>query len=338
MLTYKYFTRCAGAFALASATFMLPLSNGTAHAADTYKIKVANVMAPSHDTSKAVDYFAKLVKEKSDGSIKMQHFPGGQLGSDNETFGAAQQGLIQIASGSSANLVTITRAFEVLHLPFIFGDLDQVHKALQSPAVRERINAELAKVGLRWLFTFDYGFRDINTTSREVAQPKDVKGLKLRASRSPLEIAGLESFGAAAVTVDWPEVYNALRFKIVDGEAQPFGTLVSAKHQEVLRQTLDVNWQYYGFVGLISIDQWNKYPDSVKKVLEDAAREAETYHRKIWAEEDKKAEAAYIKAGGKVTTLTPEQRQAWVKLGKSTWANANVPQDLIDLVHKTATE
>jgi tripartite ATP-independent transporter DctP family solute receptor len=299
-------------------------------------IKYANVMAPSHDTSKGVDKFAELVAKKSQGRIKVQHFPGGQLGSDKETYEAAQQGLLQIAGGSYANLVTITRAFEALHLPFIFENREQAHKALDSAKVKEAINKELEKVGMRWLMTFEFGFRDINTASRKVLEPKDLAGLKLRVSRSPTEVAGVKAFGGTAVTVDWPEVYNALRFKVVDGEAQPFGTMVSGKHHELLKEHLELDWQYYGFVGMIGAKQWAAYPDWAKKVIEEAAAEAEAYHRQIWVEEDQKARDVYLKAGGKVSQPSPEQRAKWVEAGRSTWASSGVPKELIDTVQAEA--
>lgn len=297
-------------------------------------VKIANVMASSHDTSKAVDKFAELVGQKSDGRIKVVHFPGGQLGSDKETYEAAQMGMLDIASGSSANLVTITKAFEVLHLPYLFNNLDEVHQAFDSPKVRDHINAELAKVGLHWLFTFDYGFRGINTANRRVLEPKDVAGLKLRASRSPLEVDGIKAFGASAVTVDWPEVYNALKFKVVDGEAQPFATLISGKHEEIIRETLVNDWQYYGFVGLISQKQWESYPDWALPILQEAAREAEAYHRQIWLEEDQKAREAFVASGGTITTLTAEQKQPWVELGKSIWQSSGVSDETISVVQE----
>lgn len=325
MLTRRFF----GGAALAMAALVgLP---DDARAAEI-TIKFANVMAPSHDTSKAVDKFAELVAKKSEGRIKVLHFPGGQLGSDKETYEAAQQGLMDIAGGSYANLVTITRAFEVMHLPFIFDNRAQAHAALDSPKVKELIDKELSSVGLHWLLTFEYGFRDLNTTSRKVVVPQDLAGLKIRASRSPTEVGGLKAFGAAPVTVDWPEVYNALRFKIVDGEAQPFGTLVSAKHHEILKEHLELDWQYYGFVGMISAKQWSKYPDWAKKAIREAASEAERYHRKIWEEEDSKARAVYEKAGGKITVPTAEQRAKWIEAGRSSWAASGVAKEHIDTV------
>ncbi len=324
----KTFHKNLIATALAAASV---LASGQALAQEI-TIKYANVMAPSHDTSKGVEKFAELVAKKSQGRIKVQHFPGGQLGSDKETYEAAQQGLLQIAGGSYANLVTITRAFESLHLPFIFEDRAQAHKALDSVKVKEAINKELDKVGMRWLMTFEFGFRDINTTNRKVAEPKDLAGLKLRVSRSPTEVAGVNAFGGTAVTVDWPEVYNALRFKVVDGQAQPFATMVSGKHHELLKEHLELDWQYYGFVGMISTKQWAAYPDWAKKVLEEAATEAETYHRKIWVDEDQKAKDAYLKAGGKITVPTPAQRAMWVEAGRGTWSASGVPTQLIEVL------
>lgn len=315
----------------ASASLLAGVTSTTAQAQEI-TIKYANVMGPAHDTSKGVDKFAELVAQKSGNRIKVLHFPGGQLGSDKETYEAAQQGLLQIAGGSYANLVTITRAFEVLHLPFVFDNRAQAHAALDSPKVRDLINQELAKVGMRWLMTFEFGFRDINTTTKKVTAPADLNGLKLRASRSPTEIGGIKAFGGNAVTVDWPEVYNSLKFKVVEGEGQPFGTMVSARHHELIKQHLELDWQYYGFVGMISTKQWDAYPDWARKVITEAAAEAEKYHRAIWVEEDAKARDAFLKAGGTINVPTSEQRAEWIKLGRAAWAGSGIPKASIDLV------
>ncbi len=85
-------------------------------------------------------------------------------------------------------------------------------------------------------------------------------------------------------------------------------------------------WQYYGFVGMISTKQWNAYPDWAKKVITDAAAEAEQYHRKIWEVEDGKARDAYVKAGGAIHEIRPEQRAEWVKLGRGMWPRSGVSQ------------
>lgn len=320
---------------LAAAALSVSLVSGNVSAAE-YTLKLANVMGPSHDTSIAADKFAELVDQKSEGRIKVQHYPGGSLGSDMESFQSAQMGMIDMAGGSFANLVAITRAFEVLHLPYIFDSREEVHRALDSENVQKAINKELEKVGLKWLMTFDYGFRNINTVDKKVNVPADMKGLKLRTSRSPTEMAAVEAFGGAATVVDWPEVYNALNFGIVDGEAQPFGTMVSARHHEVLKEYLENSFQYYGWVALVSQKKWNSYPDWVRETLMEAADEAQDFHRQIWEEENAKSKEAYLKAGGKITVPTEAELQQWVDLGKSTWAKSGVSEELIQLVQQEA--
>lgn len=320
---------------IGAAVFSAALAVGNVSAAEI-TVKLANVMGPTHDTSIAAVKFAELVKKKSDGKIEVQHYPGGALGSDMETYQSAQMGIIDMGAGSFANLVSITHAFEVFHLPYIFRSREESLRALDSEKVRSRVNDELQKVGLKWLMTFEYGFRNINTVEEKVVVPADMSGLKLRTSRSPTEIAAIEAFGASATVVDWPEVYNALSFGIVDGEAQPFGTMVSARHHEVLKQYLENSFQFYAWVALVSQKKWDSYPDWAKTVLLESAKEAEKFHRKIWEEENEKSKQAYLDAGGTITEPTDDQLKLWIKRGKSTWENSGVSKDLIELVQKEA--
>lgn len=297
-----------------------------------YILNFSNVMAPSHDSSLGIERFAQLVHERSEGRIKVRHYPGGQLGSDTETFAAAQQGMMHIAGGSSANVVNISRAFEVLHLPYIFDDREHSHRVLDSERFQALINEQLEDNGLIWLLTFEYGFRNVFTVKAPVMEPADVAGLKLRASRSPLEIQAIEAFGGTAVTVDWPEVYTGLRFGIVDGHGQPYGTTISARHHEVLRYSLENGFQYYAFLGLASRKQWERLPDWAQQILTESARDAEQYHRRIWAEQDANGRAAFIAAGGTVNTPTPQALARWQEAGRRTWQGSGVSQALIETV------
>ena len=297
-----------------------------------YTIKLAHVMGPFHDTSMAADKFAELVDEKSDGRIKIEHYPGGALGSDMESYQSAQMGMIDIGGGSFANLVSITRAFEVFHLPYIFRSRDEAHRALDSKKVTNAIDGELKKVGLKWLMTYEYGFRNINTVDKKVESIGDMSGLKLRTSRSPTEMAAIEAFGGSATAIDWGEVYNALSFGIVDGEAQPFGTMVSARHHEIINEHLENSFQFYAWVALVSEKKWNSYPGWVQTILTEAASESESFHREIWAQEKEKSKQAYLESGGTITTLTDDELGPWIKAGKSTWDKSGVTKDIIDLV------
>ncbi|MEO2037962.1 MAG: TRAP transporter substrate-binding protein, partial [Martelella sp.] len=272
--------RPAGLLAL-SALLMAGVAPAHAEITEDYTFRLANVLSPSDVTAFGIDKFAELANEKSDGKITIEVFHGGQLGSGVETFEAVKNGHIDFAADSFANLASITPAFEVFHFPFLFESRDQLLNAMGSDAVQEEVNEELEPVNLEWFATFEIGGpREVGTSKKKIETADDLAGMKFRASRSPLEIASHESWGAAGVTVDWPETPEAVRLGMVDGLTVPYASFYSAKFHEgnLINYILDLNFQNYASVLVVNRDKYEALPDEVRDVLEDAAAEAQAWH------------------------------------------------------------
>lgn len=246
-----------------------------------YVFKLATVLAEKDVTGYGANKFAELAAEKSGGKIRIEVFHGGQLGSGIETFEAVKNGHLDMAADSFANLANITPAFEVFHLPFLFDSRPQMLAAFQSDRVRDWTNRELSEANLQWLATFEIGGpRQVATSRRKIGSVGDLGGMKFRASRSPLEIATQEAWGAKGVTVDWPETPEALRLGMVDGLTVPYASLYSARFYEggLVRYILDLNFQCYALVVVVNEQKWKALPSDIRDILEDAAREAEAWH------------------------------------------------------------
>ena len=246
--------------------------------------KVANVLAESDVTGYGLNHFAKLVEEKTAGRVEVRLFHGGQLGSGVETFEAVKNGHLDMAADSFANLASITPAFEIFHLPFLFSSRAEMLAAYRSEAIRTCINEELAEVGLRWFATFEIGGpREVGTSRRKITQAADLEGLKFRASRSPLEIASQEAWGAKGVTVDWPETPEAVRLGMVGGLTVPYASFHSARFYEgrLIRYLLDLNFQTYALVVVVNAKAWEALPSELRATLEAEAREAEAWHEQF---------------------------------------------------------
>ncbi|MFD2044521.1 TRAP transporter substrate-binding protein [Ornithinibacillus salinisoli] len=246
-----------------------------------YVLKAANVLAEDDASSKGLDKFAELVEEKSDGNIKIDVLHGGQLGSGVETFEAVKNGNLDMAADSFANLATITPAFEMFHFPFLFESRDQMLNALNSDKVQDQINEELTDVGLSWFTTFEIGGpRVIGTSEVKINSIEDLQGLKFRASRSPLEIASQEAWGATGVTVDWPETPESVRLGMVDGLTVPYASFYSAKFHEgdLINYIADVSFQNYASVTVVNREKWNELPEDVREILVEAEQEAKEWH------------------------------------------------------------
>ncbi len=246
-----------------------------------YNFKMANVLAEEDVTSYGLNKFAELANEKSDGRIKIDVLHGGQLGSGVETFEAVKNGNLDMAADSFANLASLTPAFEIFHLPFLFESRDQMLNATQSEKIKEVVNDELSDINLMWFGTYEIGGpREVGTSKKKIESLDDFKGLKFRASRSPLEIASQEAWGAKGVTVDWPETPEAVRLGMVDGLTVPYASFYSAKFHEgsLIKYMLDLNFQNYASVAVINQEMWDDLPEDIQDILIEAEEEAKEWH------------------------------------------------------------
>ncbi|SFD87630.1 TRAP-type C4-dicarboxylate transport system, substrate-binding protein [Lentibacillus persicus] len=246
-----------------------------------YEFQVANVLAESDVSSYGLDKFEELVEEKSDGNIQIEVLHGGQLGSGVETFEAVKNGNLDFAADSFANLASITPAFEMFHLPFLFESRDQLLNAFNSDVIKEQINGELESDSLKWFTTFEIGGpRVIGTSDTKVTSLDDLEGMTFRASRSPLEIASQEAWGAKGQTVDWPETPESVRLGMVDGLTVPYASFHSAQFHEgdLINYIADVSFQNYASVTAVNTEMWAELPDDVKTILEESQQEAREWH------------------------------------------------------------
>ena len=259
----------------------LALTTTSALADAEYTFRVSNVLSEQDVTAFGLNKFAEIVAEKSDGRVEIEVFHGGQLGSGVETFEAVKNGYLDFAGDSFANLATITPAFEIFHFPFLFESRAQMLSALNSDKVQAQVNSELADVGLVWFSTYEIGGpRNVGTSNTRIETAADLKGMKFRASRSPLEIGSHEAWGAAGVTVDWPGTPEAVRLGMVDGLTVPYASFYSAKFHEgdLINYILDLNFQNYALVIAANADKMAGLPADVRQILEDSAGEAQAWH------------------------------------------------------------
>lgn len=305
-----------------------------------YTFKIANVLSEEDVTSKGLDKFEELVEEKSDGNIQIDVLHGGQLGSGVETFEAVKNGNLDFAADSFANLASITPAFEMFHLPFLFESRNQFLNTMNSEKVQGKVNEKLKDVNLKWFSTLEIGGpRVIGTSEKKINSLEDLEGLKFRASRSPLEIASQEAWGAKGVTVDWPETPEAVRLGMVDGLTVPYASFYSAKFHEgdLINYIADVNFQTYASVIVVNDDKWAELPEDVRSILTEAEKEAKEWHVDFLGEYITENIKKMKAEGVEVYTLPEENVEEIKEVTKDkVWSEfvgqEGMPQEKLDLI------
>ena len=139
-----------------------------------------------------------------------------------------------------------------------------------------------------------------------------MKGLKIRVQSAPVHIASLKALGANPVPMALSEVYTSLQQKVIDGWETPQPAMILGNYYEI-QKNYTLSGHFYDSSPLyISAKTMEKLTPEQQQIIRDAAMVARDYMR----EENNKmiAEATEELAdkGMTVTTLTPEQKQAFV--------------------------
>lgn len=300
------------------------------------KIRLAHPMAPGNNVTLGYEKFKEIVEKKSNGQVKIELYGNTVLGSDRVTMESVQNGSLEMASSSSPNMANFAPEYMVFDLPYITLPENQqkLYKALDEGELGKYFEKVSERIGLKTIMWSEYGYRNFVASNKEITNAASLKGLKVRTTDSPVEVAVAKALGMNPTPIAWGEVYTALQQGTIDGEGNTFGLLYAAKHQEALKYAMDSAHNYSMHLLMINKKYFDSLSPEVQKILVDSGKEALAYEREISVQLEKEAEQKFIEKGIKIHKLTPDERKEFVQLTKGTWSQFSdkVPQELIDMV------
>ena len=138
-----------------------------------------------------------------------------------------------------------------------------------------------------------FGYRNFVTTDKPINSPEDLKGLKIRTTDSPVEVAVAKALGMNPAPVAWGETYTALQQGTVEAEGNTFSLLNDAKHTEILKYATNSEHNYSMHLLLMNKDKWDSLTDEQRNILSESAKEAIEWQRINSIELEKKAWEAF---------------------------------------------
>jgi TRAP-type transport system periplasmic protein len=298
----RYTALCA---CLVFAALLLPAGIGHAQDIKARNLKFAMQTNPGTAQYDGAEKFVELVGAKSGGKMKVKIFGGGALGGDLQVVSSLQGGTVEISQMNASLLSGVIKDFAVFDFPFLFENEKEAY-AVADGTVGKKLLDKLPEKGLVGLSYPELGFRHIHNGRRPVAKAEDLQGLKIRVIQTPVYIDTLNALGANAVPLPFPEVYNALEQKTVDGATNPLVTIPVMKFNEVQKYLTITKHQYNPQVILVSKKTWDQLSNDERKVLQEAANEARDFERGVSREKNAVA-LETLKKSMQVTELPPEE-------------------------------
>lgn len=323
---------------LAAALALALCTLGAVHAQDIKPrlIRFGYGLNEQSNQGRAVKVFAEEVDKLSGGKMKVRAFGAASLGSDVQMQQALIGGAQEMMVGSTATLVGITKEMALWDTPFLVNNTKEADALLDGP-VGEKVKGKLDEKGLVGLAYWENGFRNLTNNKHPVHKLEDLDGIKLRVMQNNVFLDSFKTLGANAVPLPFSELFSALETKAVDGQENPYNTILSSKFYEVQKYLTVTNHVYSPWIVLVSKKWWDTLSKDEKAVLSKAALKSRDFERKDTRDEAAKALAELKAKGMQINELSPAEASRM--RDKLTRVNAEIAANVgMDLWQQTQAE
>ena len=319
---------------LAATTLALPLATW-AQDIKPRLIRFGYGLNEQSNQGRAVRVFAEQVEKASGGKMKVRAVGAAALGPDTQMQQALIGGAQEMMVGSTATLVGITKEMALWDTPFLINNVKEADALLDGP-IGQKVMDKLKDKGLVGLVYWENGFRNLTNSKRPVTKLEDLGDVKLRVMQNNVYLDSFKLLGANAIPLPFSELFSALETKTVDGQENPYNTILSSKFYEVQKYLSVTNHVYAPWILTVSKKWWDTLSPAEQKVLMDAAKVSRDFERKDTREEAGKA-LADLKAKGMQINEVPPAEVARMR-DKLTRVNAGIAANVgMDLWTETQT-
>ena len=275
--------------------------------------------------------FKNYVESASNGKISVELFVGTQLCSKGaECLQGVSDGSIDIYISTSGGAAGVFPYVQVLDLPYLMSDDRIAEDVLKSDFVRTMRKMALkdSNNSIRLMTIGNTGgWRNFANTKRQIANPSDMKGLKIRTVVADLPQELVRALGASPTPIPWPELFTSFQTGVVEGSKNGITDIMNMKFPDAGLKyvTLDGH-AYMGALWWMNNAKYDSMPKDLRKVITDGfyalqqATFASPKRKSIKAYED------FVAGGGNLYVPTPDQKAAFKKAASPVydWFKSNV--------------
>ena len=264
---------------------LLVLTTALVSADDQIVLKVGYLGAADVNTNyeHAMAFaFKSSLEAQTDGRIKVELYPNGVLGSQEEMFEMARKNAIQLVLPSEGVIARWYAEIQAFGIPFLYSSLPVAWAVQDGPLGTELKAKILGKTGLRVIGISDVGgFTVFATNKRPIRTAADLKGMKIRTMAHDGHIATVKALGAAATPMPFAEVYTSLQTGVIDGHFNPVSAMITFRMYEVQKYLSLTGHLYGGMYLMMNEKNFKSLPAEYQDALLIAGREAAVTARGI---------------------------------------------------------
>lgn len=271
-----------------------------------YVLTYAENQSEDHPTTQAAYKFAKLVEEKTDGKVLIEVVHSGELGMQSDIVDQLQFGGIDLARISLSAISDELPRMNVLQLPFLYQDEEQMWDILRSEIGTAALGSleRIQLVGLSW---YEAGTRSFYSAQGPIRSLEDFKGKIVRVQESEAMKDWIVALGGTPVEVPYSDIYSAFEKGTIDIAENNWTSYVAEKHYEVAKYFTITDHARVPEIQIMSQHTWNQLPVNYRYMISQCAKESAEYEKDLWTAYTKNAIETARKEGCVISYLSQEE-------------------------------
>ena len=216
---------------LVLSTGFIACRRGGSGESQSYTLMMSTQLA---DTSPMVAGFrewADAVAQRTNGNLTIEVYTSAALGSDEDVIEQALQGVNVAVLTDGGRMANYVSGIGIIGMAYIAESYEELTRITETPTFQS-YDAQLIREGIRILsYNWYDGPRNFYT-NRVVNTPADLNGVRIRTPGAPVWARSVASLGATPIAMPWPDSYNAMQTRAIDGlEGQSTATYPLRIHE-----------------------------------------------------------------------------------------------------------
>jgi len=243
---------------------------------------------------------AKMIKEKSNGTLLPEVFFEGQLGSNDEDLcsGLAEKNYQMLVNGDWFWTWHSPEWMGYFWMPFTFRDQKHLGAFVQGELGQMMNQRSIDKFGVNtYLKTIGFRGPRFITANKPIKNVTDMKGLKFRAANLPIMIASWASTGANVTPLPWGELFGGLQSGIVDSQENPVANIDAIAMYQVQKYMMMTYHQYLAWYVHWRNDWFNGLSARQQKAITDSVDEGFAEYNRRGNEDDENLMKKFVQKG-----------------------------------------
>jgi len=245
-----------------------------ASAQETYTLRLADQFPLTHIASVVtVQPFIKKLEERSEGRIKIEHYPAQQLAKSAGMLEAVRTGVADLAVQVAGYVSDRIPLSTVVELPSISADIEQYYTAFQALADGPLQEQEYGPLGVRAVEVQCTPSQYLTTKAESINSVDELKGLKLRAGGSVVELT-LKNAGAIPINMGAPDIYVGVERGTLDGAIFAPASTLGYNLQEVVKGVAkNISFGSNAGVMFMNEKKFQSLPQDLQDLIMEVGRE-----------------------------------------------------------------